>query len=77
MAEGIAGLLTNGLNALILNNPKDATELSEALKKLLSNNELRNTLSHQAAQFADGFAWAELARQQEAVYLSAKAEFMR
>lgn len=74
---GIAGLLTNGLNALILNNPKDAAELSEALKKLLSNKELRSTLSHQAVQFADGFAWAELARQQEAVYLSVKAEFKR
>ncbi len=74
---GIAGLLTNGLNALILDNPNDAAELSEALKKLLSNNELRNILSHQAAQFADGFAWEELARQQEAVYLSVTAEFNR
>ena len=70
---GIAGLLTHGQNALILNNPKDATELTAALEKLIADVELRERLSQNARHFADGFAWGEIAKQQETVYLDIKA----
>ena len=38
---GIAGLLTHGQNALILENPQDPIELTVALKKVISDNALR------------------------------------
>ena len=72
---GIAGLLTKGLNALMLDDPKDSTELTAALEKLINDNALRRQLSQQASQFADGFGWAQIAQQQETVYFRVKAEF--
>ena len=72
---GIAGLLTTGLNALILDNPKDVAELTVALEKMIFDNDLRENMSQQASQFADDFAWVKIAQQQEEVYLRVKAEF--
>ena len=72
---GIAGLLSHGQNALILNNPKDAAELTAALKKLISDSPLREHLSQNARQFADLFEWESIAKQQEAVYLKVKTGF--
>ena len=74
---GIAGLLRHGQNALILENPKDVAELTEALKKVIFDSALHERLSQQAHLFAEGFAWGEIARQQEAVYASIKAKFSR
>lgn len=65
---GIAGLLTNGLNALILDEPKNATALSQLLQSIVDNAELRGKLSEEALKFADGFAWAQIAQQQEQIY---------
>ncbi len=67
---GIAGLLADGLNALILNEPKNATALSQLLQSIVDNAELRGKLSLEALKFADGFAWALMAHEQEQVYLS-------
>ena len=66
---GIAGLLTDGQNALILNDPKDAAALAAMLRSILDDAALRATLSRQAVEFADGYAWEAIARQQEAMYL--------
>lgn len=66
---GIAGLLTDRLNALILNEPKNATALSQLLKSIVDNAELRTRLSYEALKFADGFAWTQIAREQEQIYL--------
>lgn len=74
---GIAGLLTDGLNAVLLENPKDAVELTVALEKLISDNDLREKLSQQAVLFSAGFAWTEIARQQEAVYLAVNTQLDR
>ena len=66
---GVAGLLTNRLNALILNEPKNATALSQLLLSIVDNAELRTLLSDEALKFADRFDWAKLAQQQEQIYL--------
>jgi glycosyltransferase involved in cell wall biosynthesis len=66
---GIAGLLTDRLNALILDEPKNATALSQLLQSIVDNAELRALLSNEALKFADGFAWAQIAREQEQIYL--------
>ena len=66
---GIAGLLTDGQNALILNDPKDAAALAALLCRILEDADLRGNLSRQALAFADGYAWEAIARQQEAMYL--------
>ena len=66
---GIAGLLTDGLNALILNEPKKPTALSQLLLSIVDNAELRTRLSDEALKFADGFAWATKACEQEQIYL--------
>jgi glycosyltransferase involved in cell wall biosynthesis len=66
---GIAGLLTNQLNALVLDEPQNATALSQLLKSILDNAELRARMSDEALKFADGFAWATKAREQEQIYL--------
>jgi glycosyltransferase involved in cell wall biosynthesis len=65
---GIAGLLTNGLNALILDEPKNEIALSQLLQSIVDNAELRARLSDQALKFADGFAWAQIAQEQEQIY---------
>ena len=66
---GIAGLLTDGQNALMLEDPKDAAALAALLRRILDDTDLRANLSRQALAFADGYAWEAIARQQEAIYL--------
>jgi glycosyltransferase involved in cell wall biosynthesis len=66
---GIAGLLSNHLNALILDEPKNATALAQLLLSIVDNAELRGKLSGEALKFADGFAWGKIAREQEQIYL--------
>ncbi len=71
---GIAGLLTDGQNALMLDDPKDATALAALLRSILDNPDLQARLSRQALEFADGYAWEAIARQQEAMYLEIAAK---
>ena len=68
---GIAGLLTDGLNALILDEPKDVAVLAQRLRRLVDSAELRSKLSTEALKFADGFAWDQIAREQEHIYSEA------
>ena len=65
---GIAGLLTNGANALILSSPRDPRELADSLWSVVSDRALYDRLADGARQFAAGLSWAAIARQQEAMY---------
>lgn len=65
---GIAGLLTHGENALILNNPRDVDELAANLRAVLQNPQQRERLSQGAVAFAQLHQWADIAREQEAMY---------
>ena len=68
---GISGLLTPGVNALILENPKDAAALAQALTQVLGQPALAGRLAQGAADFARHYQWRELALKQEALYFSA------
>ncbi len=68
---GIAGLLTDEVNALILKEPKNVALLVQKLLLILNNLELRNNLSMEAAAFAADYSWTSKAHQQERVYQNA------
>lgn len=68
---GISSLLSPGFNALVLNDPRAADELADALGQILRDDALRHKLGHQAKLFAAAYQWPDIARQQEAVYFSA------
>ena len=67
---GIAGLLTDGVNALVLASPTDATELADKLARLLQQPALYRDLASGARAFAAQWSWPSIARQQEAMYLN-------
>ncbi|MEI8169695.1 MAG: glycosyltransferase family 4 protein [Rhodoferax sp.] len=67
---GISALLTDGVNALLLNDPKDTKKLSTALKQVLQDDLFRERLSKAAVDFSRLYQWPEIARQQEEIYLS-------
>lgn len=65
---GIAGLLTNGVNALVLSNPADVGQLADMLGRLLDDAPLRQGLVAAARCFAETYAWPHIARQQALMY---------
>jgi glycosyltransferase involved in cell wall biosynthesis len=70
---GISGLLRQGVNALMLDDPRDAAALAQVLGDLLGQAALRETLSQGAVAFAAHYQWREIALQQETLYFSAIA----
>ena len=66
---GIAGLLTDGLNALILDEPTNKTALSQSLQSIVDSAGLRGKLSVESLKFAGDFAWTQIAHKQEQIYL--------
>ncbi len=67
---GISALLDNDVNALLLNDPRDAQELSDLLRCLIEDAPFRQRLGSAAAAFAQAHQWPAIARQQEAIYAS-------
>jgi glycosyltransferase involved in cell wall biosynthesis len=65
---GISDLLTDGKNVLTLQNPTDTDALSNLLRTVLSDASLRQYLGTQAAEFANGHRWSDVALRQEAIY---------
>jgi glycosyltransferase involved in cell wall biosynthesis len=66
---GIAGLLTNKVNALMLDDPKDAVVLTQLLQSIYDNSTLREKLSAESLKFAGNYTWARIAQEQEQIYL--------
>jgi glycosyltransferase involved in cell wall biosynthesis len=66
---GIAGLLTDQVNALLVENPKDVTLLTQLLLSILRDAELKEKLSAEALKFADNYTWTRIAQEQEQIYL--------
>lgn len=67
---GISGLLQHGINAMILDDPRDAANLRLVLKQVLSQAELKSQLARGAADFAAHYQWSEISLKQEAIYFS-------
>jgi glycosyltransferase involved in cell wall biosynthesis len=67
---GISALLTHGVNAIILDDPKTVSQLTHALEQLLKNQALEEKLVRGATAFAANYEWREIALKQEAIYYS-------
>ncbi len=67
---GISGLLSDGINALLLDDPRNTQRLGGLVGQLGADPELRRQLGAQARMFASRYRWEDIARQQEAVYFS-------
>ena len=65
---GIAGLLDHGINALLVDDPRNPQALGRAVGQLCGDEDLRQQLGAQARIFAQGRRWEDIARQQEALY---------
>jgi UDP-glucose:(heptosyl)LPS alpha-1,3-glucosyltransferase len=71
---GIAGLLQHGINAVILDDPEDASQLHLAIGQVLAQPALQHHLIQGATDFAMHYEWREMAHRQEALYFAAMAE---
>ena len=70
---GISGLLTEGVNALILDDPRDAPALADSLLDVLNQTAQTAQLARGAIDFAMHYQWRELALKQEALYFKVLA----
>jgi len=66
---GIAELLTDGLNATVLLDPRDAAALANQVVDVFEAPGKYTQLSQAGLQFAKDYAWSSLAQRQEAIYL--------
>ena len=65
---GISAELTDGVNALFLNDPRSADALTAALARVLDDAPLAKSLGANACAFAAQHTWAQVAAQHEAVF---------
>jgi len=65
---GIAALLTADVDALLLDDPRDAVALGAALGRVLTDDALAGRLRERGLLFARRHAWGQIALQQEAIY---------
>ena len=70
---GIAGLLEEGVNALLLNEPRDVIALSDGLRRVLGDEALKTKLAQAARVFAENFEWSARAAAQEKLYCASWA----
>ena len=70
---GISGLLQDGVNAMILENPRDANKLAQLIQQVLGQPALQDRLAQGATEFARHYQWREIALQQEALYFAVVA----
>lgn len=68
---GISELLAHGLQALILDKPRDSAALAAAVRRLFSEAHLHAHLSAGSVAFAQDYVWPRIALQQEALYYRA------
>jgi glycosyltransferase involved in cell wall biosynthesis len=67
---GIASLLTDGEDALLLRNPLNVEAMVALLHKALFDLELRITLSSAAVSFANQHLWSQQASRLDMIYQS-------
>jgi UDP-glucose:(heptosyl)LPS alpha-1,3-glucosyltransferase len=65
---GISALLRDGEEAILLDNPRDADEIAEAVTRLLDDARLAATLQRAGPAFAARYSWEDAARRYEALY---------
>ncbi len=70
---GISESLNDHENALILDDPRDAQALADALRSLLGDGALRQQLIDGGAGFARSYLWPKIARKQEKIYAATRS----
>jgi glycosyltransferase involved in cell wall biosynthesis len=68
---GISRQLQDGVQALLLRDPRDAGRLARRIAQILQQPELADQLRHQALGFAQQHSWEHAALQYEALYQQA------
>ena len=71
---GISGLLQRGINAMVVDNPKDVPRLASALVEVLGCPDFAARLANEAIAFAKRYQWRELAAAQETLYFQVAEE---
>lgn len=65
---GVADLINDGINGLLLDDPKDVTEISAKLALLLGDVELRRRMGTEARTTALQYTWSHVAQRTVQVY---------
>ena len=65
---GISGLLQHSINAMILGDPKDVSNLHHTIEQIITQPALRIQLILGGTDFALHYQWGEIALRQEALY---------
>ena len=71
---GISGLLHPGVNAVLLDDPRDASALASAILQVLDDPDFAARLAKEAMIFAKHYQWRELAVVQESLYFRVAGE---
>ncbi len=66
---GISSLLTHDADALILEHPRDADALRQALVRVLTETTLANSLRQAGQTFANHHSWQQAAQAYERIYM--------
>ncbi len=67
---GIAGLLTNEVNALLLHDPTDANALTHTISRVFTESDLREGLINQGLAFARQHSWDKVKNEYDQIYHS-------
>lgn len=65
--NGVFEIMTDGTDAMILNDPNDAAKLASMIRRLYSDSEFRNRLGERAAETARQFTWERNTRELAAI----------
>lgn len=71
---GVAELITDGVDGLLLKDPTDALELTRAIEQVLHDPSLRNGMSEAGRRTAEQYSWDALAGQFETLCLEARRQ---
>lgn len=71
---GIAGLLSSGVNALVIEDPRNPALLAALLLGLLDDESQRASMGAAARAFATRFSWDDIALRQEHIYQAVAAQ---
>ena len=65
---GASELINDMENGILLNDPTNSKEISEKIKLLISDKELRQKIGKNARKTAKNFSWTKMAKKYEKVY---------
>jgi UDP-glucose:(heptosyl)LPS alpha-1,3-glucosyltransferase len=73
---GISERLTNGVQAMVLDEPQNSDSLAASILAVFNDANQYAAISEAAVEFAEGYSWSHVARQQELLYRVAAGNFL-